>query len=249
MNRTFIWGHRGVGIHSVENTIDSFQKAVEMGVDGIETDAYLSKDEQIVLFHDYFVEKDGKKIEIKKLTLKEIKEISLKGNKTIPTLGEVFDVFKSKNIKYSIDLKGNNVGFKIIKLAKEYNILEKVELVGNNFYLLSRIRAREKDVKLIYSISERHPIIAEKDLKFNKMNKLNIYGFNIRNIQAKLNFFKQIKNAGFGFYVWAVDTRLSMKRFLKMNYNGKYVDAIYTNYPDILLELRDKIQRQQNLGV
>ncbi len=249
MNRTFIWGHRGAGIHSVENTIDSFQKAVEMGVDGIETDAYLSKDEQIVLFHDYFVEKDGKKIEIKKLTLKEIKEISLKGNKTIPTLGEVFDVFKSKNIKYSIDLKGNNVGFKIIKLAKEYNILEKVELVGNNFYLLSRIRAREKDVKLIYSISERHPIIAEKDLKFNKMNKLNIYGFNIRNIQAKLNFFKQIKNAGFGFYVWAVDTRLSMKRFLKMNYNGKYVDAIYTNYPDILLELRDKIQRQQNLGV
>ncbi len=249
MNRTFIWGHRGAGIHSVENTIDSFQKAVEMGVDGIETDAYLSKDEQIVLFHDYFVEKDGKKIEIKKLTLKEIKETSLKGNKTIPTLGEVFDVFKSKNIKYSIDLKGNNVGFKIIKLAKEYNILEKVELVGNNFYLLSRIRAREKDVKLIYSISERHPIIAEKDLKFNKMNKLNIYGFNIRNIQAKLNFFKQIKNAGFGFYVWAVDTRLSMKRFLKMNYNGKYVDAIYTNYPDILLELRDKIQREQNLGV
>lgn len=249
MNRTFIWGHRGAGIHSVENTIDSFQKAVEMGVDGIETDAYLSKDEQIVLFHDYFVEKDGKKIEIKKLTLKEIKETSLKGNKTIPTLGEVFDVFKSKNIKYSIDLKGNNVGFKIIKLAKEYNILEKVELVGNNFYLLSRIRAREKDVKLIYSISERHPIIAEKDLKFNKMNKLNIYGFNIRNIQAKLNFFKQIKNAGFGFYVWAVDTRLSMKRFLKMNYNGKYVDAIYTNYPDILLELRDKIQREQNLEV
>jgi len=249
LNRTFIWGHRGAGIYSVENTIDSFRKAVEMGVDGIETDAHLSKDEQIVLFHDYFVEKDDKKIEIKKLTLKEINEIRLEGNKTIPTLGEVFDIFKSKNIKYSIDLKGNNVGFKIIKLAKEYNILEKVELVGNNFYLLSRIRATDKDVKLIYSISERHPIIAEKDLKFNKMNKLNIYGFNIRNIQAKLNFFKQIKNAGFGFYVWAVDTRFFMKRFLKMNYNGKYVDAIYTNYPDILLELRDKIQREQNLEV
>ncbi len=243
MNRTFIWGHRGAGIHSVENTIDSFRKAVEMGVDGIETDAHLSKDGQIVLFHDYIVEKDGKKIEINKLTLREIKEIRLEENKKIPTLGEVFDVFKSKNIKYSIDLKDNNVGFKIIRLAREYNILEKVELVGNNFYFFSKIRKMEKEAKLIYSISERHPIIAEKDLKFNKMNKLKIYGFNIRNSQAKLNFFKQIKNAGFSFYVWGVDTQFFMKRFLKMNYNGKNVDAIYTNYLDILLELRNKIQR------
>lgn len=244
MNRTFIWGHRGAGIYSVENTIDSFRKAVEMGVDGIETDAHLSKDGQIVLFHDYFVEKDGKKIEINKLTLKQIKEIRLEENKKIPTLGEVFDIFKSKNIKYSIDLKDNNVGFKIIRLAREYNILEKVELVGNNFYLFSKIRKIEKEAKLIYSISERHPIIEEKDLKFNKMNKLKIYGFNIRNIQAKMNFFMQIKNAGFSFYIWGVDTQFYMKRFLKMNYNGKNVDAIYTNYPDILLELRDKIQRE-----
>lgn len=215
-----------------------------MGVDGIETDAHLSKDGQIVLFHDYFVEKDGKKIEINKLTLKQIKEIRLEENKKIPTLGEVFDIFKSKNIKYSIDLKDNNVGFKIIRLAREYNILEKVELVGNNFYLFSKIRKIEKEAKLIYSISERHPIIEEKDLKFNKMNKLKIYGFNIRNIQAKMNFFMQIKNAGFSFYIWGVDTQFYMKRFLKMNYNGKNVDAIYTNYPDILLELRDKIQRE-----
>ncbi len=244
MNRTFIWGHRGAGIYSVENTIDSFRKAVEMGVDGIETDAHLSKDGHIVLFHDYFVEKDGKKIEINKLTLKQIKEIRLEENKKIPTLGEVFDIFKSKNIKYSIDLKDNNVGFKIIRLAREYNILEKVELVGNYFYLFSKIRKIEKEAKLIYSISERHPIIEEKDLKFNKMNKLKIYGFNIRNIQAKMNFFKQIKNAGFSFYIWGVDTQFYMKRFLKMNYNGKNVDAIYTNYPDILLEFRDKIQRE-----
>jgi len=244
LNRTFIWGHRGAGIYSVENTIDSFRKAVEMGVDGIETDAHLSKDGHIVLFHDYFVEKDGKKIEINKLTLKQIKEIRLEENKKIPTLGEVFDIFKSKNIKYSIDLKDNNVGFKIIRLAREYNILEKVELVGNYFYLFSKIRKIEKEAKLIYSISERHPIIEEKDLKFNKMNKLKIYGFNIRNIQAKMNFFKQIKNAGFSFYIWGVDTQFYMKRFLKMNYNGKNVDAIYTNYPDILLEFRDKIQRE-----
>lgn len=244
MNRTFIWGHRGAGIYSVENTIDSFRKAVEMGVDGIETDAHLSKDGQIVLFHDYIVEKDGKKIEINKLTLKQIKEIRLEENKKIPTLGEVFNIFKSKNIKYSIDLKDNNVGFKIIRLAREYNILEKVELVGNNFYIFSKIRKIEKEAKLIYSISERHSIIEEKDLKFNKMNKLKIYGFNIRNIQAKMNFFKQIKNAGFSFYIWGVDTQFFMKRFLKMNYNGKNVDAIYTNYPDILLELRDKIQRE-----
>ena len=243
MKHTFIWGHRGAGFYSVENTIDSFQKAVEMGVDGIETDAHLSKDGEIVLFHDYIVEKDGKKNEINKLTLKEIKEIPLEENKTIPTLVEAFDVFKNKKIKYSIDLKSNNVGFKIIELAKEYDILEKVELVGNNFYLFSKIRAKEKTGKLIYSISERHPVITDKDLKFNKMNKLYIHGYNLRYLQATPHFLKLIRDAGFSFYVWGVQTQRTMKKFLNMKYNNEYIDAIYTDYPDKLIKLREKIQR------
>ena len=41
MNRTFIWGHKGAGFIGVQNTMTSFQNAIDMGVDGLKTEARL----------------------------------------------------------------------------------------------------------------------------------------------------------------------------------------------------------------
>ena len=49
MNDTIIWGHRGAGFRDVENSMSSFKKAVKMGVDGIKTEAQLTKDGEIFL--------------------------------------------------------------------------------------------------------------------------------------------------------------------------------------------------------
>lgn len=242
LKKTFIWGHRGAGAYEVDNTISSFRRAVEMGVDGVETDAHLSVDGEIILYHDFLIKHKGKRHEINRMTLKDIKEIVLEKDERIATLKEVFTEFKNLNIKYSIDLKGTNVGFKIIELAKSYNLLDKVVLVGNSFLDFSRIRKKDKEVEIIYSISERHAIITEKDLKLKKMKELDIQGFNIKNNQAKLKFFKLIKDQGLQFYVWGITTQRSIEKFLKMNYNDGIVDALYSDYPDKLLESRRKIQ-------
>lgn len=48
-----IIGHRGViGEGYTENTLEAFQAAVDLGVDGIETDVRRSRDGRLVLFHD-----------------------------------------------------------------------------------------------------------------------------------------------------------------------------------------------------
>ena len=47
-----IIGHRGSPNIITENTIPSFQKAIDQGVEGLEFDIRLSKDKQIVVFHD-----------------------------------------------------------------------------------------------------------------------------------------------------------------------------------------------------
>ena len=39
MERTLVWGHRGASGYAPENTMAAFEKAVEMGADGIELDA------------------------------------------------------------------------------------------------------------------------------------------------------------------------------------------------------------------
>ena len=49
-----IWivGHRGVKAIRPENTLISFQKAIELGLDGLETDVHMTTDGQLVLHHD-----------------------------------------------------------------------------------------------------------------------------------------------------------------------------------------------------
>ena len=45
-------GHRGAKGYVAENTLASFQRAIELGVDGIELDVHLSLDEKVMVIHD-----------------------------------------------------------------------------------------------------------------------------------------------------------------------------------------------------
>ena len=47
-----ILSHRGYHVDAPENTLDAFDRAVSLGVDGIETDVRMSADGQAILFHD-----------------------------------------------------------------------------------------------------------------------------------------------------------------------------------------------------
>ena len=63
-----IFGHRGLPQIYIENTIKSLNKALEI-CDFVETDIRITKDEQLIFYHDPTIE--NKKIE--ELTLSEIK--------------------------------------------------------------------------------------------------------------------------------------------------------------------------------
>ena len=47
-----IFAHRGACAHAPENTLASFNLAVEEGADGVELDAKLTLDQQVVVIHD-----------------------------------------------------------------------------------------------------------------------------------------------------------------------------------------------------
>ena len=57
MERTLVWGHRGASGYAPENTLAAFEKAVEMGADGIELDVQLTKDGELVVIHDETIDR------------------------------------------------------------------------------------------------------------------------------------------------------------------------------------------------
>ena len=52
MNKPKIIAHRGANRYAPQNTIPAFEKAIELGADGTETDVHSTKDGYIVICHN-----------------------------------------------------------------------------------------------------------------------------------------------------------------------------------------------------
>jgi glycerophosphoryl diester phosphodiesterase len=73
-----------------ENTLLSFTQAIQAGVDGIEFDVRLSRDEQMMVFHDdTLVRLAGDARRVDELTARELGQIELRGAGNIPLVNEV----------------------------------------------------------------------------------------------------------------------------------------------------------------
>ena len=107
-----IIAHRGASAHAPENTLSAFQLAVEQSAPALELDAKLSADGEIVVFHDFSVERttNGTGL-VSQLPLAALRELDAGGHfaekfrgEKIPTLAEVFEAFGDKII-INVELK------------------------------------------------------------------------------------------------------------------------------------------------
>jgi glycerophosphoryl diester phosphodiesterase len=93
-------GHRGAAAECPENTLASFRRAIERGVDMIECDLQLTRDGHVVIFHDWSVERtsDGRGI-VRELALDALRRLDAGAwrdpefrGEPIPTLDETLDL-------------------------------------------------------------------------------------------------------------------------------------------------------------
>lgn len=132
-NRVVIQGHRGARGNRPENTISAFDFALENGIYTLEMDLHMSKDGEIVIFHDDIITEPicsslgvgvgggGLNRKIKEMTLPEISQYSCGGlknpdfpqqvlvNEHIPTLLELILHIQNKypflGVKINVEIK------------------------------------------------------------------------------------------------------------------------------------------------
>jgi glycerophosphoryl diester phosphodiesterase len=113
-------GHRGAKNHVAENTIESIAKALEIGVDGIEIDVHQCASGELVVFHDFTLDRmTNGSGEISKFTLTELQELKVDDQFSIPTLEEVLNHIDKKCL-LNIELKGKNTAMKTCEIVKHY---------------------------------------------------------------------------------------------------------------------------------
>lgn len=107
-----IVAHRGAPLGVPENTIPAFQRALDLGADGIEMDVRLAKDGVPVIFHNFYVDgRTNASGPVFAHTSAELQELELcaPGNSPsegrIPSLREVLETFAGR-LGLEIELKG-----------------------------------------------------------------------------------------------------------------------------------------------
>ena len=249
MNRTIVWGHRGAGFrHPVENSMSSFRKAVEMGVDGLKTEAQLSKEGEVILSFNDQLKLNGTTAKMSELTVEEIKKVRLENNEQILTIRDLFDEFGKSDLIFNFDVKEAPIGLKIIEVGEEFNLIDRIE-IGKPVTVFTSLedffrplREKNEKVHFSYSVFGGYYNITEKNLEFDVMEELNIEIFNIQHYKSNFELFKLIKDSGYKCYLWGVLFKHFMKKYLNMSYKEGRIDGIFTNYPDTLLQLRSELQ-------
>jgi len=131
MKKSKIIGHRGAAGLALENTATSIKRAISLGVDAIELDLRLSKDDKLVLCHDSdLVRVANNTGKVRSMDLADLKKISLIDGSEILSLPEALELIGEKPI--ILELK---VGDSARLLLKELKKFPKVKVSVASFKL------------------------------------------------------------------------------------------------------------------
>lgn len=238
-DRPLIWGHRGASGYCPENTIIAFEKALDMGVDGIELDIQLTKDGKIVVIHDETIDRTSTGSGwVKDYTFEDLRKYNF--NKThpeyksaeIPLLEEVYELFKNNDKTINVEIKTGIVFYpeieeKVLKLTSDMGMEDRVLYSSFNHYTCAKIKTLKPDsyVGLLYADG---PIDVAQYAKKHNMNALHPALYNLQ----YPDFMKSAKENGLEVNVWTVNEKEHMQMALALG-----VNSIITNYPDVALEV------------
>ena len=237
--KPLVWAHRGASGYAPENTLAAFQKAVDLGADGVELDIQLTKDDQIVVIHDEMIARtsDGKGW-VKDYTLEELRAFNYNRTKPeykhadIPTMREVFELLKPTGLFINIEIKTGVVFYekieeKILALAKEMGMEDRVCYSSFNHYTVTRIHELKPDAEVGFLYADGPIDMPSYGVKHG-VNALHPALYNLQYD----GFVKECKEKGLKLNVWTVNERPYMEMCCQYG-----VDAIITNYPDIAKEV------------
>ena len=104
------YAHRGLHNDKIpENSLTAFERAIDAGF-GIELDVQLSRDGEVMVFHDYSLERmTGRNAKLAELTAAELSELRLGGtDERIPRFDELLELVNGR-VPLLIELKGESL--------------------------------------------------------------------------------------------------------------------------------------------
>lgn len=212
--------------HAPENTVRSVQKALALGVDGIEIDVFRCQSGEIVVFHDKKLEKlTNVTGSIENKTLAQLQELLVMGSEQIPTLDDIIEVIDGR-VRLNIELKGKNTSkgvFNIMQRAVESGHWKMNQLYVSSFDWEELREFRKLTNQFgIAVLTDKNPLDA-----ILVAHELNAFAINPNHKKLTQDMIKLIQGEGFEILTWTVNDTTRMNELTSWG-----VDAIITDFPE-----------------
>lgn len=237
MQKIFIEGHRGACELYPENTLLSFEKAIDMGVDAIEFDIWLAKDKVPVLMHDINPYRTcGVLGHLRDMTLTEIKKLDpcfkdkfgnkFQGQVEVPTLEELLKLIKTKkpDFKLGVEIKEYTEETVDISVAllKQYGFFDNCWFYAFNGRIIKYLKEKYNARTMGYPDFQMKEFIS-----YEHYDEIGI-----SMAIAKSEVFDIYAQKGLPMHLYCADTEEDVKFCIE-----KGASLITANDPTVLLEL------------
>lgn len=214
------FAHRGARADAPENTLEAFRRALELGARGLETDAWLSADGEVVLVHDPLVRRGLRRRKVSTSRAHELARFD------VPRLTDLYAELGSE-YELSIDLKDTATARPIVETARAAGdgAVERVWLCHPNAGFLASLRSDVPDVRLVHSHRrsgidvpiERHAA----DLASGRIDAMNLH--HTEWSAGLVALFHRFEVRAFA---WDVQETRHLRRMLRIGVDGVYCDHV-----------------------
>jgi glycerophosphoryl diester phosphodiesterase len=221
-------GHRGAGAHEPQNTVRSFERAIAMGVDMIETDLRRSRDGALVLAHDEEIQGDGRGLVVAEHDLATLGSLNLGHGERLATLEDAIATVRGR-CGLMADLKGEGFEAELVAALQVSGLpYEQIIVPGGSAHSRAVIRR----------LDPRIPISLSLDRTWNDritpafVAAIDTDAVTWQHPLITPERVARLHDRGLFVYTWTVDDLETMRRVIEAG-----VDGVITNRPELFARL------------
>jgi glycerophosphoryl diester phosphodiesterase len=235
-----IIAHRGASAYAPENTLPAFRRALELGVAEVELDVQLTRDGEVILFHDATLDrKTGLEGEVREHTLEKLSGAEIgawfdgahpevaerfKGTRLV-SLDEVFEAFGDQ-LFYHIELKveDSELPRRTLESVDRSDLRRRVLLTSFHLEQLERVRSAAPDLPTCLLIGRAERLLEPVEAWIDRAAAAGIdeVGVHIGDLSAE--HVGRARRLGLLIRAWGVASLEDMERAIQHGSNGMTID-------------------------
>ena len=196
----------------------AFRRALEVGATGLESDARLSRDGQVVLVHGSIIRTGLRRTKVRELPAAKLAELG------VPRLADLYAELGT-DFELSLDLKEPDIAAELLTDVRNAGAMDRLWLCARDLTDLEGARRLDPDVRLVHSMGRRaYGDALERHA--SALAKAGIAALNLRQTEWSLGLVTLAHRFELLAFAWDVLEYRRIRAVLQMGVDGIYSDHV-----------------------